>query len=63
MVRAVHLSSTAERQLRKVPPQIQRKLLEWVGAVEAVGLDEVRKAPAFTMSRSREIVRGSARFA
>lgn len=47
MVRAVLLSSNAERQLRKVPAHIRRKLLEWVGAVETDGLEEVRKVPGY----------------
>lgn len=47
VIRKVVLSERAERQIRKAPPQVVRKLLQWVNAVEASGLDEVRKLPGF----------------
>lgn len=47
MIRRVELSRLAQRQLRKVPAYIVRKLLAWVESVERDGLEEVRKIPGF----------------
>lgn len=47
MIRRVELSRLAQRQLRRVPAHIARKLLGWVESVEHDGLEEVRKIPGF----------------
>jgi proteic killer suppression protein len=47
MVTRVLLTRTARKQLRRVPRFIAVKLQAWVDAVEAQGLEEVRKIPGF----------------
>ncbi len=47
MIHTVELSRHAQKQLRKVPQHVARKLLEWVLVVEVRGLEEVRKVPGF----------------
>lgn len=47
MIKHVVIAPFAEKQLRKVPEPIVRKLKYWVQAVEARGLEEVRKAPGY----------------
>ena len=43
MLQRVELTERAKRDLRKVPVYIVNKLLAWVGRVEKVGVEEVRK--------------------
>lgn len=47
MIKIVHISKWAEKQLRKVPQHIASKLKTWVDAVETGGLEEVRKIPSY----------------
>ena len=47
MIRVVVLSPRARKQLRTVPPFIATKLAAWVEAVEATGLEAVRRVPGF----------------
>ena len=42
-IKQVQISSDARRDLRKVPVYIADKLLSWIGRVEKVGVEEVRK--------------------
>lgn len=44
MIRAVSLSAAAKKDLKTCPPQVVRKFMGWVGSVQAVGLEEVRKS-------------------
>jgi proteic killer suppression protein len=43
----VELTRQAQKQLRQVPRHVAVKLQAWVEAVEAQGLEEVRKVPGF----------------
>jgi len=47
MITEVRLSDDAVKQLRKLPPQIRRKLAAWALLVETVGLDATRKIPGY----------------
>ncbi len=47
MVNEVLLAPRAVKQLRKIPRHVIQKLLEWVDAVEMLGLHEVRKVPGY----------------
>lgn len=47
VIRVVFISKLAQKQLRKVPQYIGRKLHLWVELVEHDGLEEVRKIPGF----------------
>ena len=47
MVNEVLLASRALEQLRKLPRHVIQKLLEWVDAVETLGVHEVRKIPGY----------------
>ena len=48
MINLVILSKRAQKDLRKVPIHIVRKLDGWTSSVERDGLEEVRKSPAIT---------------
>ena len=47
MLQRVELTERARRDLRKLPVYIIDKLLAWVGRVEKVGVDEVRKIKGY----------------
>ncbi len=47
MIHVVVLSARARKHLRFVPAFIATKLAAWVEAVEAEGLETVRKAPGY----------------
>ena len=47
MISTAVLSARALKQLAKVPKHVAEKLLEWVDAVESLGLPEVRKIPGY----------------
>jgi proteic killer suppression protein len=47
MIRLVVVSSTARKQLRKVPQHVAEKLIAWARAVETYGLEEVRRVPGY----------------
>ena len=47
MLQRVELTERAKRDLRKVPVYIVNKLLAWVGRVEKVGVEEVRKIKGY----------------
>ena len=47
MIKAVHLSANARKDLRKVPVYIADKLLAWVKCVEQIGIVEVRKIKSY----------------
>lgn len=47
VITVVRLSAAVEKQLKKLPVQVRKKLLAWVVDVEARGLEEVRKVPGF----------------
>ncbi len=47
MINTVVLAPRALKQLAKVPKHVAEKLLEWVDAVESLGLQEVRKIPGY----------------
>jgi toxin HigB-1 len=47
VIRAVVLSGRARKDLRQCPSQIIRKFMAWVGSVQAMGLEEVRKLPGY----------------
>lgn len=47
MIGYVQITRRAEKQLRAVPTHIRVNLLLWVTAVEADGLDEIRKVPGY----------------
>jgi len=54
MLQRVELTERAKRDLRKLPVYIIDKLLAWVGRVEKVGVDEVRKIKGY----HDEVLRG-----
>ena len=43
MIKDVEFSRKAEKDLKKLPDRISKKLLAWVSAVEEDGLEETRK--------------------
>lgn len=47
VIHRVGLSKLAQKQLRRVPLHVARKLFAWVESVEHDGLEEVRKVPGF----------------
>ena len=50
IVRVIHtvvLSRSVAKGLRKLPQHVAEKLHGWVAAVEAYGLEEVRKVPGY----------------
>jgi len=47
MITRVGISDAAEKDLKRVPKNIVRKLFFWVELVENNGLAEVRKIPGF----------------
>ena len=47
MIGIVLLSKQAQRNLKKVPIHIIRKLDGWISSVEKNGLEEVRKIPGY----------------
>ncbi len=55
MLHRVELSERVKKDLRKVPVYIVNKLLAWVGRVEKVGVEEVRKIKGY----HDEVLRGT----
>jgi proteic killer suppression protein len=47
VIRSVVIAESAQKQLRKVPRYVAEKLADWALAVEAYGLDEIRKVPGY----------------
>ena len=47
LINILQVSKHAEKDLKKVPMPIKKKLFIWVAAVEERGLEEVRKIPGF----------------
>jgi proteic killer suppression protein len=47
VIRVVVISKLAQKQLRKVPAHVARKLAIWVETVEHDGLEEVRSVPGY----------------
>lgn len=47
MIHRVEVTPRALKQLRRVPKHIVENLMIWVAAVEANGLEEVRKVPGY----------------
>lgn len=47
MIDIVLLSKRAQKDLKKVPIHIVRKLDGWISSVEKDGLEEVRKTPGY----------------
>jgi len=47
MIRIVEFAPAVEKQLRKAPKHIVRKLQLWVYDVEKIGLEVVRKIPGY----------------
>ena len=47
MIHEVVIAAAAQKDLRKVPQPVRRKLAIWVGAVREEGLENVRKIPGY----------------
>ena len=47
MIRRVELTRRAEKQVRRLPRRVVRKLKTWTYLVEEIGLEEVRKTPGY----------------
>lgn len=47
MAGGVVISKSAQRDIKKAPVQVRRKLALWVQSVETIGLEEVRKVPGY----------------
>ena len=47
MINLVVLSKRVQKDLKKVPIHIVRKLDGWISSVEKAGLEEVRKSPGY----------------
>ena len=47
MIRRVEVTRRAEKQARRLPVRVLRKLKTWTYLVEEIGLEEVRKIPGF----------------
>ena len=47
MIRRVQITRRAEKQARRLPARVVRKLKTWTYLVEEIGLEEVRKIPGY----------------
>jgi toxin HigB-1 len=47
VIKIVEVAIDVQKNLRKIPLPIKRKLFTWVAAVEERGLEEVRKIPGY----------------
>jgi proteic killer suppression protein len=47
MIRRVEVTRRAEKQARKLPVHVRRKLKAWTYLVAEIGLEEVRRIPGF----------------
>lgn len=47
MLSRVVISKSAQRDAKKAPVQVRRKLALWVRSVETVGVEAVRKVPGY----------------
>jgi toxin HigB-1 len=47
VIRRVVITANAAKDLASVPVQIAKKLRLWIAAVEAFGIEEVRKVPGY----------------
>ncbi len=47
MIKHVEFSRDAEKDLKKLPEHIVKKLLLWVNLVSKLGLENARKTPSF----------------
>jgi proteic killer suppression protein len=47
MIRRVEVTRRAEKQARRLPVHVRRKLKSWTYLVAEMGLEEVRKMPGF----------------
>lgn len=47
MINVVVISTAARKDLRKCPTHVVRKLMAWVGSVQAVGLEVTRRTPGY----------------
>ena len=47
MIRRVELTRRAEKQARRLPEHVRKKLWAWAFLVTEIGLQEVRKIPGF----------------
>lgn len=47
MIRQVLITRRAEKQLRRLPVHVGKKLLHWVYLATEIGLEEVRKIPGY----------------
>jgi len=47
MIRQVEITRRAEKQARRLPARVLRKLKNWTYVVEEIGLEEARKIPGF----------------
>ncbi|MBT8483790.1 MAG: type II toxin-antitoxin system mRNA interferase toxin, RelE/StbE family [Myxococcales bacterium] len=47
MIRQVEFTRRAEKQVRRLPGRVLRKLKTWTYLVEEIGLEEVRKTPGY----------------
>jgi proteic killer suppression protein len=46
-INVVRLSSTAQKQIRRIPQHIVDKLLAWILLIETKGIHDVRKIPGY----------------
>jgi len=47
VVRSVVISKSAQRDIKRAPVQVRRKLALWVRSIETVGMEAVRKVPGY----------------
>ncbi len=47
MIKRIEMTHFAQKQVRKAPFYIQRKIFEWMKAVEKSGLEFVRRIPGY----------------
>jgi proteic killer suppression protein len=47
VINTVTLSPRAQKDLRKCPSHIVRNLMAWIGAVQAEGLEAIRRMPGY----------------
>ena len=47
MLSRVVISKSAQRDVKRAPVQVRRKLALWVRSVETVGVEAVRKVPGY----------------
>ena len=58
MIKQIELTEAAQKKIKKLPIQVQRKLRLWIKQVEMIGLDNVRKIKGYHDEPLKGVRRG-----